>query len=362
VRGHRQNSAGSTPPPRIGLKSGRYQQHSRPELPKAVPPVIVTVAAWKGGVGKTELAKELAWLLQAVLINFDWDHGNATRAWDYRREARQNAPLIDAILSCRTPRPLHGGAARADLVPCHPDWVHNQPASDVIGGQIERWSAEWQRPIVLDTHPGGEEAAYAAIGVAHVILVPVLLENRPLEALEGTVEELRGYPIMVVPSMISAARANMVKWLTRISETYQVPVTSPISFYRWLGQRQLRMAVSARTPISARSRPCSCAGRTGLWSRRRCARPSKAATDQAKRSTSRPPASTSPSPTQPSTPSPTRNREAHPAQHAHHANPSNSPSSSSTQPERGVSSLRLGCPPRPSPGCRDSQRLEMLST
>jgi chromosome partitioning protein len=81
------------------------------------------------------------------------------------------------------------------------------------------------------------------------------LENRPLEALEGTVEELRGYPIMVVPSMISAARANMVKWLTRISETYQVPVTSPISFYRWLGQRQLRMAVSARTPISARSRP-----------------------------------------------------------------------------------------------------------
>jgi chromosome partitioning protein len=47
----------------------------------------------------------------------------------------------------------------------------------------------------------------------------------------------------------------MVNWLTRISETYQVPVTSPISFYRWLGQRQLRMAVSARTPISARSRP-----------------------------------------------------------------------------------------------------------
>lgn len=215
--------------------------------------LILTVAAWKGGVGKTELAKEIAWLLDAVLVDFDWDHGNATRAWGYRHEARQNAPLIDAVLSGRTPKPLTGGAARADLVPCHPDWVHNQPDSEKLGGLIEKWSAEWQRPMVLDTHPGGGDATYAAIGVAHVILVPVLLETRPLEALEGMVEELRGYPIMIVPNMINAAPSNMVKWLSRISETYQVPVTSTIGSYSWLGQRQLRMAVSARTPIPARS-------------------------------------------------------------------------------------------------------------
>ncbi|MDQ1247909.1 MAG: ParA family protein [Actinomycetota bacterium] len=225
-----------------------------PAARQLVEQLIVTVAAWKGGVGKTELAKELAWLLDAVLIDFDWDHGNATRAWGYRHEARTNAPLIDAVLNGRTPRPLSGGAARPDLVPCHPDWVHNQPESEQLAAQIQRWSAEWRRPIVLDTHPGGGEATYAAIGVANVILVPVLLETRPLEALEGMVEELRGYPIMIVPNMIAAAPANMVKWLSRISETYQVPVTSTVGAYSWLGQRQLRMAVSARTPIPARSR------------------------------------------------------------------------------------------------------------
>lgn len=237
---------------RIGFTEPSEQRAAAEQVMQRL---IVTVAAWKGGVGKTELAKELAWLLDAVLVDFDWDHGNATRAWGYRHEARQNAPLIDAIESGRTPRPLQGGPARADLVPCHPDWVHNQPETDVIARQIEQWSSDWKRPIVLDTHPGGGEAAYAAIGVANVVLVPVLLESRPLEALEGMLGELRGYPIMIVPSMISAAPANMVKWLTRISETFQVPVTSPISFYRWLGQRQLRMAVSARMPISARSQP-----------------------------------------------------------------------------------------------------------
>jgi chromosome partitioning protein len=237
---------------RIGFTAPAHQESA---VEAVMQRLIVTVAAWKGGVGKTELSKELAWLLDAVLVDFDWDAGNATRAWGWRHETRQNAPLIDAILSGRTPRPLNGGAARADLVPCHPDWVHNQPASDVIAGQIERWSAEWRRPIVIDTHPGGGEAAYAAIGVGNVILAPVLLETRPLEALEGMVEELNGYPIMIVPSMVSAAPATMTQRLKQISETHQVPVTSPINFYRWLGQRRVRTAVSARTPLAARTQP-----------------------------------------------------------------------------------------------------------
>jgi hypothetical protein len=43
-------------------------------------PKIVTVAAYKGGVGKTTLALELAYLLGAPLVDFEWDSGGASRA------------------------------------------------------------------------------------------------------------------------------------------------------------------------------------------------------------------------------------------------------------------------------------------
>jgi len=45
---------------------------------------IITVAAYKGGVGKTTLALELAYLLDAPLVDLDWDKGGATRRWGYK--------------------------------------------------------------------------------------------------------------------------------------------------------------------------------------------------------------------------------------------------------------------------------------
>lgn len=65
-----------------------------------------------------------------------------------------------------------------------------------------------------------------------------------------------GYPIMIVPNMIAAAPANMVKWLSRISETYQVPVTSTVGAYSRLGQRQLRMAAGWHTHPRAQPDLC----------------------------------------------------------------------------------------------------------
>ncbi len=41
-------------------------------------PKIITVAAYKSGVGKTTLALELAQLLEAPLVDLDWDKGGAT--------------------------------------------------------------------------------------------------------------------------------------------------------------------------------------------------------------------------------------------------------------------------------------------
>ena len=51
----------------------------------------MTVAARKGGVGKTTLAYELAWLLDAPLVDLEFDEGSATRMWGYRHETRVRA-------------------------------------------------------------------------------------------------------------------------------------------------------------------------------------------------------------------------------------------------------------------------------
>ena len=59
-----------------------------------VPARIVTVAAAKGGVGKTTLAYELAAALGGVLVDLDWDAGGATRMWGFdpsRRGARRRS-------------------------------------------------------------------------------------------------------------------------------------------------------------------------------------------------------------------------------------------------------------------------------
>src|SRR3954452_22484489 len=82
---------------------------------------VITVGAYKGGVGKTRIALELAYLLGAPLIDFDYDAGGASGMWGYQHERYVRAPLLDAFMGDRTPRPLSGGGRKADLVPSHPN-------------------------------------------------------------------------------------------------------------------------------------------------------------------------------------------------------------------------------------------------
>ena len=60
-------------------------------------PRIVTVAAAKGGVGKTTLAYELAGALGGALVDLDWDAGGATRMWGFDPLKAARAPLLDAL-------------------------------------------------------------------------------------------------------------------------------------------------------------------------------------------------------------------------------------------------------------------------
>lgn len=75
--------------------------------------LIITIAAWKGGVGKTELAKELAWLLDGVLVDLDWDAGGAAgRGGIATRPARMRR--------CWTPWSGDGALVRCRAVGCVP--------------------------------------------------------------------------------------------------------------------------------------------------------------------------------------------------------------------------------------------------
>ncbi|SIC06250.1 Flp pilus assembly protein, ATPase CpaE [Mycobacteroides abscessus subsp. abscessus] len=209
-----------------------------------VPSLIVTVAAWKGGVGKTELAKELAYLFAAVLVDLDWDAGGITRKWGYRHEARSTAPLLDAIESGRVPKPLSGHDARADLVPSHPDFVANQPPADQMASHLEKWQAAWRRPLVTDTHPGGTSSTLGAVSAAHVIVVPVNLEVNVLRATEQMADELQGgVPLFIVPNRVSSAPETQVKWLERICDTFEIPCGPVVYNHQFLKDRHLTMAV-----------------------------------------------------------------------------------------------------------------------
>lgn len=217
-------------------------------------PSIYTVAAWKGGVGKTTLAYELAYLLDAVLVDLDWDRGNATRAWGYRTEDRVKAPLLDALESGRTPRYLKG-KNKPDLLPCHEDFSVMQPEPDAMGDMLARWAKEWGRDVVVDTHPGGVPSTMGAMSVSRRVVVPAPFGEKEHEALQGIVEQMADYPLLVVPSQVPPVPpARDIARLRRITEPAGVPVGPPISNYVWLPRRQRRMAVSA-PPETKRSAP-----------------------------------------------------------------------------------------------------------
>lgn len=215
---------------------------------------ILTIAAYKGGVGKTTVALELAYLLDAVLVDLDWDDGGASRRWGYRHTSRSNPKTITAALdSGKAPRPLTG-RAKADLLPMDPDLSVGGYGADVIADALVEWSQGWGRDwLVVDTHPGNNPVTAGAMGAAHVVLIPTPLAMGELDGLEGLLRETRDFPLLLVPNKVRRSPAlATLKRFESLARQHNAAVGPPISAYPALETRQQNMAVTAISPVPAR--------------------------------------------------------------------------------------------------------------
>lgn len=220
---------------------------------------IVTVHARKGGVGKTTLAYELAWLLDAVLVDLDYEAGNATGAWGWKPEDHTSSPLLEALEKGRVPKPL-SGFRKPDLVPGHPQFsLFGGDAGD-ISDALSKWASEWGREwVVVDTHNGYSEATTGALQAANLVLAPVPLTVKDLMATRALVDDLADYPLVLIPSIIRSAPQQMTNRLREIVASTPVQVGPFVPFRRTVPQRTKRMAISAEDPPSKDLQPVKAA-------------------------------------------------------------------------------------------------------
>jgi chromosome partitioning protein len=207
---------------------------------------IVTVAAAKGGVGKTTLAYELAAALDGVLVDFDWDFGGATRMWGYNPSAYRRAPLLDALESGpdgKAPTPKTRPHQPA-LIPSHGDLAASSIDASLVADCLSAWSDAWDnRMVIVDTHPGANPLTDGAIEVADLMVVPVVLGSREMDALEGMLQDFKEYRLLLVPNMVP--RVPPRRLFDRLKNLVDdLPVAPPISEHRWIRRRLRRSAIT----------------------------------------------------------------------------------------------------------------------
>jgi chromosome partitioning protein len=221
---------------------------------------IICVAAYKGGVGKTFLGYELAYMLGGILVDFEWDEGGATVQWGYNEDTRLKAPLLHALETGRVPRPLAGGAWRPDLVPGSKDFSEAQPTAEETAKTLTRWAQHWagdpafQGPLVVDTHPGGVPSTLGAMAASHVTVVPAPLKEREMNATVGMLKTAKSYPLLLIPNMVPSSPAD--RYINRLEQAAAdagAPIGPVISRHLWLESRSRRMAVTATDPVPKRA-------------------------------------------------------------------------------------------------------------
>lgn len=207
---------------------------------------VVTVAAGKGGVGKTTLAYELAASLEGVLVDLDWDGGGATRLWGWDARGHVRAPLLDALESGQTPRPKVA-SRRPDIVPSHPDLAASRVPADLVAEALPEWSAEWGRLVIADTHPGANALTDGAMQGACVVVIPAVLGVRELDALEATLDDFAAYSLAVIPVMVPTVPPRRLARRLRALTDGRAVVGPVVSDHWWI-QRRLRKAALTLEP------------------------------------------------------------------------------------------------------------------
>ncbi len=218
---------------------------------------IITVAAQKGGVGKTTLAYELAAALDGVLVDLDWDAGGATRMWGIDPAAARRVPLLDALERGPDGPPprVRRRSGQPAIIPSHPDLSASRIEPDLLADCLQAWApALAAGPLVVDTHPGANPLTDGALEAADVVVVPVVLGVRELAALEQGLAELPDHRIVVVPSMVPPVPPRrLVDRLAALTDG-RCRVAPPISEHRWLRRRLRRAALVGQPNPGARVR------------------------------------------------------------------------------------------------------------
>jgi chromosome partitioning protein len=207
---------------------------------------IITVAATKGGVGKTTLAYEIAAALGAVLVDLEWDGGSATTMWGYDPSRYRRVPILDALEAGpdgSAPSPKRKPHQPA-LLPGHQDLGASNIPEDLVSDCLTAWADKWNESnVVVDTHPGANPLTDAAMSVADLVVVPVVLAAREMDGLERLLGDWAGYRLLLVPNKVPySPPRRWVELLTRLAG--DLPVAPPVSEHRWLGRRVRRSAIT----------------------------------------------------------------------------------------------------------------------
>ena len=191
------------------------------------------------------MAYELAASLDAVLVDLDWDGGGATRMWGYDSGHFRSAPLLDALEAgpdSKPPRP-RTRPHQPDLIPSHRDLAASSIPDSLIADCIGSWAQAWKRPIIVDTHPGANTLTDGAMQVADLIVVPLLLGAREMDALEGMLEDFASYRLLLAPTMVPSSPPR--RYVDRLAALANgTPVAPPISEHRWIRRRVRRAAIT----------------------------------------------------------------------------------------------------------------------